>query len=94
MMDTFFDDLYEDLEELVADTPEELGLPEFCVFTKDTFLEEWSSYNRTEKRIFLKNYFYSLYGHTPTKFYFNEDTDTDTVSVDIYSWELTIWEED
>ena len=33
MIDTFFDDLYEDLEELVADTPEELGLPEFlCLY--------------------------------------------------------------
>lgn len=92
MFDTFFDDLYEDLEELVADTPEELGLPEFCTFTKDTFPDEWSDYNRTEKRIFLKDHFYNLYGHTPTKFYFNEDKDT--VSVDIYSWKLTNWEED
>ena len=80
MMDTFFDDLYEDLEELVSDGP----LPrEFYSFKKTDLPEAWDTFQYNHQRAILQKKLNDLYGSFTQKFYFWETDDEDYIAVGI-----------
>lgn len=81
MTDTFFDDLYEDLEELVSDGP----IPrEFYRFKKtDLSSEAWDTIQYNFQRAILQKKLNDRYGSFTQKFYFWEADDEDYVAVGI-----------
>jgi hypothetical protein len=80
MLDTFFDDLYEELEELVSDGP----IPrEFYRFKKTDLPEAWGTFQYNFQKAILQKKLTDIYGSFTQKFYFWEADDEDAIVVGI-----------